>query len=84
MLNPNNNEYLKQFGRSLYLLGKHKQAIEMLDECLQLKQDDWEVYFYKGLCFRYTRQYEDAISSFLKANELHVSENTFLELGRVY
>ena len=24
LLNPNNIEYLKQFGRSLYLLGRHK------------------------------------------------------------
>jgi Bardet-Biedl syndrome 4 protein len=58
LLNPNNLEYLKQFGRSLYLLGKHKQAIEMFDECLQIKEDDWEVYFYKGLSFRYMREFD--------------------------
>jgi Bardet-Biedl syndrome 4 protein len=36
MLNPANPEYLKQFGRSLYLLGRHKAAIEVFDECIGL------------------------------------------------
>ena len=57
LLNPNNIEYLKQFGRSLYLLGRHKQAIELFDECLVLDQSDWEIYFYKGLSYRYMRQF---------------------------
>jgi Bardet-Biedl syndrome 4 protein len=63
LLNPNNIEYLKQFGRSLYLLGKHKQAIEMFDECLQLDEGDWEVFFYKGLSYRYMREFDKAITS---------------------
>lgn len=54
-LNPTNTEYLKQFGRSLYLLGRHKQAIELFDECLELDSSDWEIFLYKGLCFRYMR-----------------------------
>lgn len=36
LLNPSNSDYLKQFGRSLYLLGRHKAAVEVLDECLNL------------------------------------------------
>ena len=31
-LNPSNPENLKQVGRSLYLLGKHKAAIEVYEE----------------------------------------------------
>ena len=61
LLNPNNIEYLKQFGRSLYLLGRHKQAIELFNECLELDAKDWETYFYKGLSYRYMRQFDDAI-----------------------
>ena len=53
LLNPNNIEYLKQFGRSLYLLGRHKQAIELFDECLILDHKDWEIHYYKGLSYRY-------------------------------
>lgn len=34
LLNPSNIEYLKQFGRSLYLLGRHKAAIEVFDEVI--------------------------------------------------
>lgn len=64
LLNPNNIEYLKQFGRSLYLLGRHKQAIELFDECLELDSKDWEIFFYKGLSYRYLRQFEDAIKNF--------------------
>ena len=84
LLNPNNIEYLKQFGRSLYLLGRHKQAIELFNECLELDEKDWETYFYKGLSFRYLRQFEDAIEVFSQSNSLHPNENTFLELGKVY
>lgn len=56
LLDPKNVEYIKQFGRSLYLLGRHKQAIEMFDDCLGIDEsNDWEIYFYKGLSYRYMR-----------------------------
>ena len=84
LLSPNNVEYLKQFGRSLYLLGRHKQAIELFDECLTINKEDWEVYFYKGLSYRYMRKTDEAIAAYQKANEIHPNENTYLELGKVY
>ena len=64
LLNPANTDYLKQFGRSLYLLGRHKAAIEVFDECLNLEGDDWEVFFYKGLSYKFLRIYDEAISNF--------------------
>jgi Bardet-Biedl syndrome 4 protein len=64
MLNPGNPDYLKQFGRSLYLLGRHKAAIEVFDECLNLQKTDWEIYFYKGLSYKFLRVYEESISCF--------------------
>ena len=66
------------------MLGRHKQAIELFDECLELDPKDWEIFFYKGLSARYLRQFEDAIHNFKTANDLHPNENTFLELGKVY
>lgn len=36
LLNPTYLDYLKQFGRSLYLLGRHKAAVEVFDECLNI------------------------------------------------
>lgn len=58
LLNPVNIDYLKQFGRSLYLLGRHKASIEVFDECLNIDKDDWEVLHYKGLSYKYLRIYE--------------------------
>ena len=49
LLDPANPDYLKQFGRSLYLIGRHKLAIDVFDDCLNFDHEDWEVYFYKGL-----------------------------------
>ncbi len=64
LLNPTNIDYLKQFGRSLYLLGRHKAAIEVFDECVKLDDQDWEVYYYKGLSYKYLRIYDQAIQCF--------------------
>ena len=64
LLNPSNIDYLKQFGRSLYLLGRHKAAIEVFDECLNLDKNEWEVFFYKGLSYKYLRIYDEAIACF--------------------
>lgn len=58
LLNPTYIDYLKQFGRSLYLLGRHKAAIEVFDECLNLDSSDWEVHLFKGLSYKYLRVYE--------------------------
>ena len=83
-LNPTNVDYLKQFGHSLYLLGKHKAAIEVFDECCNLKNDDWEVYLYKGLSYKFLRVFDEAITNFIMANNCHKHEYTFIELGRMH
>jgi Bardet-Biedl syndrome 4 protein len=66
------------------LLGRHKAAIEVFDECLNLDKNDWEVYFNKGLSYKYLRIYDEAIVSFQKANSIHKHDNTYMELGKVY
>jgi Bardet-Biedl syndrome 4 protein len=83
-LNPTNVDYLKQFGHSLYLLGKHKAAIEVFDECCNLKNDDWEVYLYKGLSYKFLRIFDEAIVNFAQANNCHKHEYTYIELGRMH
>jgi Bardet-Biedl syndrome 4 protein len=40
-INPANVANLKQVGHSLYLLGKHKQAIEAYTEAKKHAPDDW-------------------------------------------
>ena len=84
LLNPINCDYLKQFGRSLYLIGRHKAAIEVFDECINLDSEDWEVYFYKGLSYKFLRIYDEAIANFTQANVIHKHENTYIELGRMF
>ena len=84
LLNPANADYLKQFGRSLYLIGRHKAAIEVFDECLHLISEDWEVFFYKGLSYKFLRIYDEAIANFTQANVIHKHEATYIELGRMF
>lgn len=51
----------KQVGRSLALLGKHRQAVEVYDEAQKLTGDqDWETWLAKGLCHAQLEGGEDA------------------------
>ena len=65
-------------------MGRHKAAIEVYDECLKLDNNDWEIYYYKGLSYKYLRFYEEGIENFKKANSIQKHDATFIELGRVY
>ena len=49
-LNPHNICNLKQVGRSLYLLGKHKAALDVYEEAQRIGIDDWVIWHNKGLC----------------------------------
>ena len=47
-LNPNNVANLKQVGRSLYLLGQHKAAIDEYNEAWKIGIEDWEIWHNQG------------------------------------
>lgn len=47
-----------QVGRSLYLLGKHKAAIDVYEEASKIGAPDWEIMHNKGLCLMYLKQYD--------------------------
>eukprot|EP00405_Crypthecodinium_cohnii_P034770 CAMPEP_0206533174 /NCGR_PEP_ID=MMETSP0325_2-20121206/4805_1 /ASSEMBLY_ACC=CAM_ASM_000347 /TAXON_ID=2866 /ORGANISM="Crypthecodinium cohnii, Strain Seligo" /LENGTH=430 /DNA_ID=CAMNT_0054029761 /DNA_START=28 /DNA_END=1317 /DNA_ORIENTATION=- len=83
-INPHNVHNLKQVGRSLYLLGKHRAAIEVYDEAQKVSPDDWEIWHNKGLCHMYLRQYENAVECFSQANSIQRHDVTFMQLGKVY
>ena len=83
-INPQNIANLKQVGRSLYLLGKHQNSIEVYDEAQRLGTDDWEIWHNKGLCFLYLKQYEQAEECFVKANTFQRHDSTYMQLGKVY
>mmetsp|Transcript_15032 Transcript_15032/g.41072 ORF Transcript_15032/g.41072 Transcript_15032/m.41072 type:complete len:466 (-) Transcript_15032:165-1562(-) len=83
-INPRNISNLKQVGRSLYLLGRHKAAIDVYDEAQRIAPGDWEIWHNKGLCFLYLKQYEQAIEALKRANSMQRHDATYVQLGKVY
>uniref|UniRef100_A0A8C1SH98 Bardet-Biedl syndrome 4 n=1 Tax=Cyprinus carpio TaxID=7962 RepID=A0A8C1SH98_CYPCA len=57
ILNPQSSDNLKQVARSLFLLGKHKAAIEVYNEAARLNQKDWEISHNLGVCYIYTKDF---------------------------
>ena len=83
-LNPMNVNNLKQVGRSLYLLGKHKTALDVFEEAEQISSEDREIWHNKGMCFLYLKQYDKSLECFELANSIQRSETTYTQMGRVY
>ena len=91
-LNPHNVQNLKQVGRSLYLLGKHKAAVEVYEEAEKMAaekrdddgKEDWEIHHQKGLCYARSKQFGAAAECFMRANAVSRHEATYEQLGRVY
>eukprot|EP00899_Mesostigma_viride_P005871 jgi/Mesvir1/15285/Mv06500-RA.1 len=83
-LNPASADNLKQVGRSLYLLGKHKAAIDVYEEAEKIGIQDWELWHNKGLCYIFLKKYDKAVECFLKANEIQRHDATYMQLGKVY
>jgi Bardet-Biedl syndrome 4 protein len=82
-LNPSNINNLKQVGQSLYLLGKHKNALDVFGEAEKLAPDDRDTLHNKGMCYLYLKQYAQAIENFETANSIQRHELTYMQLGRV-
>ena len=83
-LNPFSIDCLKQVGRSLYLLGKARPAIEIYEQALKLNPDDWEVWHSKGLCHINRSEFDDAVDCFRGANLIQKHDVTFSSLADVY
>jgi len=83
-LSPHNVQNLKSVARSLYLLGKHRAAVEVYDEAMRVGFEDWEIWHNKGLCYLYLKDYEQSIDCFEHANEVQRHSATYMQLGKVY
>ena len=85
-INPRNIANLKQVGRSLYLLAKHRAAIDVYEVAANLEDGakDWEIWHNKGLCNMYLKNYDEAVQCFKKANSIQRHDTTFMQLGKVY
>ena len=83
-LNPMNVNNMKQVGRSLYLLGKHKTALDVFEEAEQLNSEDREIWHNKGMCYLYLKQYDKSLECFELANSIQRNELTYTQMGRVF
>ncbi|CAM9161315.1 unnamed protein product [Chrysoparadoxa australica] len=82
---PTNPSNLKQVARCLFLLGKHKAAIDVYNEAQRVQdQDDWEVWHNKGLCYKKLKQFEKAVDCLEQANCISRHDATYMALGNVY
>lgn len=84
-LNPHNVSNLKQVGRSLYLLGKHKAAVDVYEEAQRVSAvEDWEIWHNKGLCYMYLKQYDASVECFKSANDIQRHDTTYRQMGKVF
>jgi Bardet-Biedl syndrome 4 protein len=83
-LNPTNFNNLKQVGRSLYLLGKHKTALGFFEEAEEICSEDKDIWYNKAMCYLYLKQYDNSINCFETSNSIQRNENTYIQIGRVY
>ncbi|XP_045141714.1 Bardet-Biedl syndrome 4 protein isoform X3 [Echinops telfairi] len=84
ILSPQSADNLKQVARSLFLLGKHKAAIEVYNEAAKLNQKDWEICHNLGVCYIYLKQFNKAQEQLHSALQLHRHDLTYIMLGKIH
>ncbi|KAF4017077.1 hypothetical protein G4228_008807, partial [Cervus hanglu yarkandensis] len=84
VLSPQCADNLKQVARSLFLLGKHKAAIEVYNEAAKLNQKDWEICHNLGVCYIYLKQFDKAQDQLLNALHLNRHDLTYIMLGKIF
>ena len=84
MISPQRANNLKQVGRSLFLLGRHKAAVDVYNEAAQHFDDDWEILHHTGLCYTHLKLFTEAEEAFRRANVNQRHDCTYLQLGRLY
>ncbi|XP_078608674.1 BBSome complex member BBS4-like [Branchiostoma floridae x Branchiostoma japonicum] len=84
LLNPQSVENLKQVARSLFLLGKHKSAIDVYNEASKMNMKDWEIFHNLGVCYLFLKEYSKAKENLKLAIQYSRHEVSFQMLARVY
>ncbi|XP_062417836.1 Bardet-Biedl syndrome 4 protein isoform X3 [Pungitius pungitius] len=84
ILNPSSADNLKQVARSLFLLGKHKAAIEFYHEAARLNEKDWEISHNLGLCYFFIKDLKHAEEQLNIALRINKHDKTFMMLGKVH
>uniref|UniRef100_A0A8C1A599 Bardet-Biedl syndrome 4 n=1 Tax=Cyprinus carpio carpio TaxID=630221 RepID=A0A8C1A599_CYPCA len=84
ILNPQSSDNLKQVARSLFLLAKHKAAIEVYNEAARLNQKDWEISHNLGVCYIYTKDFRSTEEQLNLALQLNKHDLTYMMLGKIH
>ncbi|XP_064844796.1 Bardet-Biedl syndrome 4 protein-like isoform X1 [Oncorhynchus masou masou] len=84
ILNPTSPDNLKQVARSLFLLGKHKAAIEVYQEAGKLNEKDWEINHNLGVCYSFIKDFQNSEEQLNAALRLKKHDRTFMTLGKVH
>ncbi|XP_068597902.1 Bardet-Biedl syndrome 4 protein [Brachionichthys hirsutus] len=84
ILNPNSTDNLKQVARSLFLLGKHKAAIEYYNEASRLDEKDWEISHNLGLCYFFIKDFKNAEEHLNTALQINKHDKTSMMLGKLH
>ncbi|XP_008121522.1 Bardet-Biedl syndrome 4 protein isoform X1 [Anolis carolinensis] len=84
ILRPRSADNLKQVARSLFLLGKHKAAIEVYSDAAQYNQKDWEICHNLGVCYMQLKYFNKAKDQLNNALQLNRHDLTYMMLGKIY
>jgi len=70
-LNPNNVNTMKQIGKNLILVGKHKSALVCYNAATEMSgSKDWEICNSQAICYKYLKQYDQAVQFFHEALQI--------------
>ncbi|XP_007432887.1 Bardet-Biedl syndrome 4 protein isoform X1 [Python bivittatus] len=84
ILRPRCADNLKQVARSLFLLGKHKAAVEVYSDAAQHNQKDWEIFHNLGVCYMQLKYFNKAKDQLNNALQLNRHDLTYIMLGKIY
>jgi Bardet-Biedl syndrome 4 protein len=81
-LSPKSLPSLKAVGRSLFLAGRHRAALDVYREAERAAPEDWETAHSLGVCHARLGELPAAVASFTAANSIARHPATFLALAR--
>ncbi|XP_077993436.1 BBSome complex member BBS4-like [Glandiceps talaboti] len=84
LLNPQSTDNLKQVARSLFLLGRHKAAIDVYNEAAKLSHRDWEINHNMGICYMYIKDFDKAKECLKHAIQCNRHDLSFVMLGKIF
>ncbi|CAD8054347.1 unnamed protein product [Paramecium sonneborni] len=82
--NEQDQEVLKTIAKNLQLDGRFKSSLDVAQKALNLKKNDWEVFYTIGNCYYAQKDIDKALINYKRAFELSINETTYNRLGKFY